>query len=711
MSATHYGFFNTATSRTRVRMVLSTHDGAGANVAPDSAFEAADIRIYRAADSAAFSATQRSSSNGVTMVSPFDSLVGVHEVDIDLTDNTDSGFYASGYTYLVMLSPDETVDGETITGVVLGYFEIGLQSVDVLTVGGEEISDEGAIPANVVEYGGVAGFFSAGRPEVLSPKSIYVLHNGTDSTSGAALKAAVEAAAFGTTVYASSGIFNIGGDKITVPAGVTLEGAGIGATKVLNSGASICIQLSTRCIVQDLTIEAPSGWGTGAPSSGASFAQALLRRVYVVAGIDGFLLGQNGSSSVRIEDSTLEATEDAITILGAFGTHVATLYNVVLRVSGSFNGITIDNSQTVRGYNVSIYAPSGNGVRADGSSQLQLFDTKIYAAVSVVRTGSATVRLVDCEFDRTTASGTFTDISSSNSVRAKLPSKTYLAGSSNSDGDVQLDEATGTLAANAIAATSIATGAFTAAKFAAGAFDAVWTVAARLLTAGTNIVLAKGTGVTGFNDLSAAQVNAEVDTAIVDADLATATQVTDLGVDLGQLGQSLNEAIDDLPSAGQNADAVWDEPKAGHATANTFGAFVDSKISEVEGGGGGGGVEVPVNQVPVPPSRTWILKHTSDGLRGEMPLVRNVGEHQLFAVDFRRDLANNGRLVSIESIEVDGTDGGIVIDEEDRGVDRSEAKFVIELVEAGTYIITVSAEYDDSDGGGTSSGSVTLIVK
>lgn len=57
---------------------------------------------------------------------------------------------------------------------------------------------------------------------------------------------------------------------------------------------------------------------------------------------------------------------------------------------------------------------------------------------------------------------------------------------------------------------AVAAGAIAAASFAAGAFDAVWTVAARILTAGTNIVLAKGTGITGFNDLSAAQVNAEV---------------------------------------------------------------------------------------------------------------------------------------------------------------------------------------------------------
>lgn len=38
----------------------------------------------------------------------------------------------------------------------------------------------------------------------------------------------------------------------------------------------------------------------------------------------------------------------------------------------------------------------------------------------------------------------------------------------------------------------------------------IWSAGTRLLTAGTNIVLAKGVGVTGFNDVSAAQVNAEV---------------------------------------------------------------------------------------------------------------------------------------------------------------------------------------------------------
>lgn len=82
----------------------------------------------------------------------------------------------------------------------------------------------------------------------------------------------------------------------------------------------------------------------------------------------------------------------------------------------------------------------------------------------------------------------------------------------------RIDASVGAMAANVLTATAIASGAITAAKFAAGALDAVWSTASRLLTAGTNIALAKGTGVTGFNDLSTAQVNAEV----VDA-LATDT--------------------------------------------------------------------------------------------------------------------------------------------------------------------------------------------
>lgn len=135
----HLGSYNTATTRTHVRFQFTTHAAAGGTVAPSSAFEAADLRIYRANDGAAFSATQRSSANGITMTSPFDSVTGLHDVDIDLTDNTDSGFYAAGYLYAVVIVPDETVDSQTVAKV-LAYFEIGPPPVNVTQLGGSSQS-------------------------------------------------------------------------------------------------------------------------------------------------------------------------------------------------------------------------------------------------------------------------------------------------------------------------------------------------------------------------------------------------------------------------------------------------------------------------------------------------------------------------------------------------------------------------------------------
>jgi hypothetical protein len=71
----------------------------------------------------------------------------------------------------------------------------------------------------------------------------------------------------------------------------------------------------------------------------------------------------------------------------------------------------------------------------------------------------------------------------------------------------------------------------------------VWAVATRLLTAGTNIVLAKGTGITGFNDLDAAGVRSAVG-------LAAANLDTQLG--------AISTSVGAVPTATQNADALLD---------------------------------------------------------------------------------------------------------------------------------------------------------
>ncbi|MDH3267856.1 MAG: hypothetical protein OEM46_03275, partial [Ignavibacteria bacterium] len=100
----------------------------------------------------------------------------------------------------------------------------------------------------------------------------------------------------------------------------------------------------------------------------------------------------------------------------------------------------------------------------------------------------------------------------------------------------------------------------------------IWSVATRLLTAGTNIVLAKGTGVTGFNDLSAAEVNAEADQALADYDPPTKTEMDNGFAALNDISPSEVNAELDIALADIHLDhllAVDYDPasKPGVATA------------------------------------------------------------------------------------------------------------------------------------------------
>lgn len=105
-----------------VTCMFTTHQADGAPVAPLTAFEAADVLIYKNGNAA-----QKTSTNGVTMTSPFDSVTGLHCVVIDTSNDTgDAGFWVAGAQYTLVLSPDtETVDGIAVAKV-LGSFTLGL---------------------------------------------------------------------------------------------------------------------------------------------------------------------------------------------------------------------------------------------------------------------------------------------------------------------------------------------------------------------------------------------------------------------------------------------------------------------------------------------------------------------------------------------------------------------------------------------------------
>jgi hypothetical protein len=148
------------------------------------------------------------------------------------------------------------------------------------------------------------------------------------------------------------------------------------------------------------------------------------------------------------------------------------------------------------------------------------------------------------------------------------------------------------IAANAITAAATAT------DFGTEVGTAVWATTTRVLTAGTNIALAKGTGVTGFNDLSAAQVNAEVDTALADydgptnaemvartlvaADYATATAVADVPTN-AELATALGTADDAVLAQVALVKAKTDNLPIDPASTGTISGLIDVTNALVQG--------------------------------------------------------------------------------------------------------------------------------
>ena len=83
--------------------------------APSSAFDVDDFRIYKNGN-----ATQRSDDSGITVTSPFDSVTGFHQIEIDLSDDADAGFYSAG-DFSVELVTSKTVDGRAIGGTLATF--------------------------------------------------------------------------------------------------------------------------------------------------------------------------------------------------------------------------------------------------------------------------------------------------------------------------------------------------------------------------------------------------------------------------------------------------------------------------------------------------------------------------------------------------------------------------------------------------------------
>ena len=99
-----------------VYIPFSTNDGSGGRVSFSATIEVADFKLYKNN-----SDTQRTSQSGWTLNESFDSNIGIHMIALDLSNNTDSGFYAAGNDYTLVIYPDETVDGQSVSAVVATF--------------------------------------------------------------------------------------------------------------------------------------------------------------------------------------------------------------------------------------------------------------------------------------------------------------------------------------------------------------------------------------------------------------------------------------------------------------------------------------------------------------------------------------------------------------------------------------------------------------
>ena len=104
----YYGDFAAGST---LRMIWNTF-GSSSQPITQTGLAVTDIEVYKGS-----SMTQRSSDSGYTLLdtdgTDLDGITGIHGISIDLSDNSDAGFYAVGNDYFVVINAI-TVNGQTV---------------------------------------------------------------------------------------------------------------------------------------------------------------------------------------------------------------------------------------------------------------------------------------------------------------------------------------------------------------------------------------------------------------------------------------------------------------------------------------------------------------------------------------------------------------------------------------------------------------------
>jgi hypothetical protein len=247
----------TVPAGTTLYIPFSTYAGSTGASVTLTGLAVTDIEIYKNG-----STTQRASDAGYALLDTdgidFDGITGIHGFSIDLSDNTDSGFYAVGSTYWVVVSA-VTVDSQTVN-FIAAHFRIGPAE-----------SVTGYQSVNVSHFGGTAGTFSGGRPEV----------NTTHAAGTAWGSGAITSATFAADAITAA----------KLAADVTTE---------LQSGLATAAALSTV----DTVVDAIKAVTDLLPDAGALTSLATAAALATVDSNVDAILDDTGTSGVVVADKT-----------------------------------------------------------------------------------------------------------------------------------------------------------------------------------------------------------------------------------------------------------------------------------------------------------------------------------------------------------------------------------------------------------------------
>ena len=284
-----------------------------------------DIEIYRDG-----SVTQRASDAGYTLLDTdgidFDAITGIHGFSIDTGDNTDAGFYTVGAWFTVVVSA-VTVDAQTVNFIACQFRLMPAESV------------AGKPKVDADTFGGAAGTFSAGRPEVNATHAA-----GTAWGSGAITASAIAAAALN-----GKGDWNIGktGYSLTqaFPANFSVMSisATTGLVDITQTAADKVWSTAARVLTAGTNIVLAKGTGvTGfndldaAGVAGAVWDAATV--TYGTAGSYGLLVETNLDAAVTSRMATY--TQPTGFLAATFPGTVASTTNITAATGIVLSGVT-----------------------------------------------------------------------------------------------------------------------------------------------------------------------------------------------------------------------------------------------------------------------------------------------------------------------------------------------------------------------------------